>query len=218
MNSIPCDSSSLISLGDNCILRILENMNAKFVIPKGVKIEVIDAPLSTKRFKLRAIQMDALLKKGVLQVIDDPRVFDYAQKIADLSNRLFEYGGKNVKIIHHGEAEVMACAKLLNEDTILSDERTTRHLLEDPDQLKKYMQARTGLDLKMDEEVENELAKELNGMNVIRSAEIFAYAYEKRLMPQYATKQSLEAGLYAVKFSGCSITDEEIREYIELID
>jgi predicted nucleic acid-binding protein len=216
MTRIPCDSSSLISLSDNCVLRLLEGLGHKFVIPKRIKMEVFDNPLSTKRFKLKALQINSYIKKGVIEVIEDPFIYDYAQKITDLANSLLSYHGSNVKIIHQGEAEVIACLKVLKENTILLDERTTRHLIEDPDQLKKYMQSRTNLILEMDEQVKKALAKELSNVNVIRSAEVFAYAYEKGLMPQYG-KEALEGGLYALKFSGCSITDDEIKDYVELL-
>ena len=214
---IPCDSSSLISLSDNCLLRILENSKKKFVIPKRVKMEIFDAPFSTKRFKLRAIQINSYLKRGVLEVIDDPFIHEYAEKITDLANSLLSYSGDYIKIIHQGEAEVIACAKHLNEGTVVIDERTSRHLIEDTDLLKRYMESRTGLRLEMNGTAQKKLAKELDGISVIRSAEIFAYAYEKQIFPQYSSKGALEAGLYALKFSGCSITDEEIKDYIELL-
>ena len=214
---IPCDSSSLISLGDNCILRVLESTGNKFVIPKRVKMEVFDTPLASRRFKLRAIQIDHFIKKGAIEVIDDPFISDYASRIANLANSLLKYHGNGVKIIHSGEAEVMGCVKFLHGNTMVLDERTTRHLVEDPEQLKNYMEARTGLRLEMDEQIKKQLAKELAGINIIRSAEVFAYAYEKKLLPQYEMKEALEGGLYALKFSGCSITDEEIREYLELL-
>jgi len=213
---IPCDSSSLISLSDNCILRVLENNKNKFVVPKRVKMEVFDSPFSTKRFKLRAIQINSFIKRGVIEVIDNPFIYSYAQEITDLANSLLNYKGDYIKIIHQGEAEVIACAKLLKENTVVLDERTTRHLIEDIDKLKKYMESRTGLRLEVNEGAKKKLEKELSGIDVIRSAEIFAYAYEKQVLP-YNTKDALEAGLYALKFSGCSITDEEIKDYVELL-
>lgn len=213
---IPCDSSSLISLSDNCILRVLENNKNKFVVPKRVKMEVFDSPFSTKRFKLRAIQINSFIKRGVIEVIDNPFIYSYAQEITDLANSLLNYRGDYIKIIHQGEAEVIACAKLLKENTVVLDERTTRHLIEDIDKLKKYMESRTGLRLEVNEGAKKKLEKELSGIDVIRSAEIFAYAYEKQVLP-YNTKDALEAGLYALKFSGCSITDEEIKDYVELL-
>ena len=61
-----------------------------------------------------------------------------------------------------------------------------------------------------------ELQKKLIGINVIRSAEVVANAYEKDLLP-WKGKQVLEAALYAVKYSGCSITREEIEEYQKIL-
>jgi len=195
----------------------MEGGEHRFVIPKRIRMEIFDAPFSTKRFKLRAIQMNSFLKRGVIEVIDDPFIYDYAERVAGLANSLLTYHGDNVRIIHQGEAEVIACMKFLKSNTILIDERTTRHLIEDPDQLKKYMKSRTGLDVEINEKAKRELMKEFRGVSVIRSAEIFAYAYEKRLFPQYDVKEALEGGLYALKFSGCSMTDEEIKDYIELL-
>ena len=123
----------------------------------------------------------------------------------------------DVRIIHNGEAECIALYKLIEADAFLVDERTTRHLIEAPEKLHEYMQSR--LSRKIDVNMRAiELSKKVIGkMNVIRSSEVLAFAYENGLLNLEENKKTLEAALYALKFSGCSITEEEIQEYIKLL-
>jgi predicted nucleic acid-binding protein len=218
MARIVCDSSSLVSLSDNCFLFLLEDLkDTEFLIPAGVKQEIIDKPITSKRFELSAIRLNRLVAQGRLKVFSDPDVLHYSKRITDLANSLLMYGNDYVKIMHEGEAETIGCLKVLKENALLIDERTTRQLIEGPDQLKKYMEARTGYNLKVNENSKRELEKELSGIRVIRSVELLAYAYEKGLLEKFGTNKILEAGLWSLKFSGCSMTDDEIREYVQML-
>ena len=43
--NIVCDTSSLISLADNCLLKHLAKINANFLVPQGVRSELVENPL-----------------------------------------------------------------------------------------------------------------------------------------------------------------------------
>ena len=219
MKKIVCDASSIISISDNCLLSVLDQMHDKMqlVISKRVKEELIDKPLKTHRFALKALILRKFLNNGMMEVYDKAEINDYAKRITDLANSLLSYKKRQLMILHRGEAESLACLKSLGENTLLVDERTTRHLIEDPELLQKYMENITQHRLNMNNEVLDELQKELKGINVIRSSELLAYAYEKGMLEGLDSKRVLEAGLYALKFSGCSITRDEIKEYTHLL-
>ena len=217
MRKIVCDASSVISLAENCFLPLLQDLkNAEFIVSKCVEKEIVEKPLATRRFGLEAVRAGLLVEKGIIKVVDDPFIQEYTKKITDLANSLLKYKEGYVKIMHEGEAQSIACLKFLGAKTLLIDERTTRLLIEDIELLKKYIESRTGFKLEIDENVLCQIKKESAEINVIRSCEILAYAYENNLLKDFGDKV-FETGLWALKFSGCSITDEEIKEYLDLL-
>lgn len=217
MKKIICDASPLISLSDNCMLGIIEKFeNVEFFIPQGVKKEIVDTPLHIRRFELKAIFMEKFIKSKVLKIFDDPKIIKYGDYYTDLANKLFRYKNKNIKILQKGEAQSLGCLKTLKDKNLMVDERTTRHMIENIDLLQKYMEDRMGIGLDLNKEAKEELEEDLRDINVIRSSEILAYAYEKGLLGE-KRPELLEGGLWALKFSGCSITKEEIYEYMKLL-
>lgn len=214
---IVCDSSSLISLSDNCLLGIIGNLRSvRFIVPMKVREEIIDNPLRTKRFELKAVLMDNFLKNSGLEIFNHPKIPEYSKYYTDLANGLFRYKGRDIKIIQEGEASGLACLKILKEDSMLVDERTTRLLIEDMDLLKKYIEKRTNLTLDVNVNKREQLEEELSRINVMRSSELFAYAFDKGYFTSMR-KQVLEGGLWGLKFSGCSITEDEINDYLKLL-
>ncbi|MCD6522198.1 MAG: hypothetical protein J7K68_00460 [Candidatus Diapherotrites archaeon] len=217
MHEIVCDASSLISLSDNCLLWILNELEASFLVPHSVKLEIVDYPLQSKRFELKALRLNEAITDGVLKVIHEPRVRNRANEILRLANSVFKYGGHTVKIIHKGEAETIALMKEKGYQTLLIDERTTRLLIEDIYALKKYIESRTGFRIKMNREIVKDLQKKLRDIRVVRSGDLVAYAYEQGLLDRYGTKEALKATLYGVKYAGCAITNEEIEQYVKML-
>ncbi len=219
MSLLVWDSSSLISLGDNCLNKVVEKLaeEHKLFITRGVVAEIVEHPFHTKLFKYKALLLKHLIDEGVLRIVDDGEVQRKADELINLTNSLMEYKGKRVKIVQRGEAEAMAAYKLLKADALFVDERTTRHLIEDPVKVRDYMQNRTGYKVSMDKDVLREIKIELSDINVLRSTEVIAFAYEKGWLDECMGKTCLEAALYAAKFAGCSITKEEISEYVRML-
>ena len=217
MNKIICDAGPLISLADNCAIDLLQKFNNKFLIPEAVKKEIITNPLNTRRFELKAIILDEVIKKGEIKVIKQTKEIEkQANEVITLSNNLLKVQGKNIKIVHKGEADAIGALIALKEKNFLIDERTTRHLIEDPEKVQEYMQSKTKYKVQLNQNILEELKKKLKGIQVIRSAEIIANAYEKGILP-WKEPKALEAALYAVKYAGCSITREEIKEYVKML-
>ncbi len=214
---IICDAGPLISLADNCAINLLSKFNNNFYITKSVEKEIVNHPMDTKRFKLKAIMLKEAIQKGEIKRIEETsKMQQEAREVIELANNLLHVQGKAIKIVHEGEASAIGALIALNEKNLLIDERTTRHLIEDPEKVKEYMQSKTKYKIKMNENVLRELQKKFKGIKVIRSSELIANAYEKNLLP-WKDAKSLEAALYAVKFAGCSITKEEIKEYVRML-
>jgi predicted nucleic acid-binding protein len=215
--TVICDASSLISLSDNCLLWLLGKLKANFVIPVGVKKEIFDNPIRSRRYELKALRLGSALDNGWISVLDLPGIRRQAGRIVDMANSSFQYRKRNVKILQEGEAETLALMLREKYKSLLIDERTTRLLVEDTETLKKYIEAKTRFRLRANRQVLNQLRNEFRGIKVIRSSELLAFAFERGLLNTYNRQnRALHAGLYGLKYSGCAITDEEIDQYLEL--
>ncbi len=221
MTEIACDSSSLISLGNNCTLNLIpffsDNHDVDFYISKAVKQEIVDRPTQTKKFKFTGLKMNQLIQEGYLKVIDEP-VKEYTNRFLELSNSLLssKETGENIEILHRGEAEAIGTLKYLGTNNLLIDERTTRLLIEDIHVLKDYISSRVKEEIEIEKDVKEKIDIETNDIDVIRSSELIARGYETGFFKE-KTKDMLEGSLYGVKFAGCAIKSEEIKEYLKLI-
>jgi len=211
---IVVDSSSIISLAVNCLCPVMESFGAQFVVTPKVYDEIVSTPSGNRRFALEAMRIKTLLSSGVVQI--QPVKTDLHERILYAANKVYSIQGKDLKIIHHAEAEALGLAGEVNAKAFLIDERTTRLLAEDPYELKELLSYRNRADVKVNEVWLKKFKDVLPNIPMIRSAEIVAIAYEKGLltkMHEVEDKSVLEAALAALKFSGCSISWDEIHEY-----
>ena len=133
----------------------------------------------------------------------------------DAANAMFTSSSGSVYLIGPGEASCLALSEILNEKQIKNvisiDERTMRILVEKPENLEKLLSRKlhTRVNLK------KENFERFNGFKIIRSAELVYVIYKKDLT-RLKDKQTLDALLWAVKFKGCSISEDEIQEIQKL--
>jgi len=214
------DSSTLISFSMNGLFQEIRDLKrifrGRFIIAKEVREEIIDKPLTTKRFELEALRMQELLEEGILEMpsclgIKDSQVSERTQEILREANNLFYSEKREVEIIGKGEASCLALGKILSEKKIKNiiavDERTTRVLGESPENLVKLLENKLHTRIKM-----NKRSLDfVKGFKFIRSTELIYIAYKKGLIT-IRKGQVLDALLYALKFKGCAISDEEIEE------
>ena len=118
-------------------------------------------------------------------------------------------------LIQDGEAETLALMKQLNARMLVIDERNTRMLVEDIKGLQTYLESKIGRIIP-DEKKIRQLQDLLAGIKICRSTELIALAFEQGFLDEELEKsrESLEAALYAVKFSGCAVSDREIQEFL----
>jgi hypothetical protein len=213
------DSSSIISLALNGILDILKELksvfNGKFIIPREVKRETIEKPINIKKFELEALKIKNLLDDKILELPESININNYeiervSQDILRTSNNLFIARGKPIHIIDKGEAECLALSKLCEKKNIKNvitvDERTTRMLCENINNLKKLLEKKLHTRVKYKKKTNF-----LSSIQCIRSAELLYIAHQKNLV-KLKNGNVLDALLYAVKFKGCAISDKEILE------
>jgi len=215
------DSGALISFSMNGITRIIRELkgifNGKFLITSEVKRECIDVPIKIKKFELEALKIKKLLDDGILELpssvgISDSEIEKADQRFLEIANSTFNGRGRDIHILDHGEASCLALSKILTEkgiDNIIAvDERTTRLLVERPENLKHIFEERMNTKVT----IKSENTKFFKGFRIIRSAELAYVAYKKNLVDLKDGALVLDALLYALKFKGAAISGEEIEE------
>jgi len=221
MKAIIFDASSLISLSMNGLLPELKELrkifDGKFIITGQIKKEVIDKPLTIKKFELEALKIKQLFDEKVLELpssvgIKDNEILEQTAKLVDIANNLFIGREKEIHLISSGEASCLALGKLLEgkriNNIIAIDERTMRMLVEKPENLQKLLQRK----LHTRVIIKKKNFSAFKGFKIIRSAELVYIAYKKGLVKLKNGKTVLDALLWAVKSKGCSISNEEINE------
>ena len=211
---ISADSSAIISLSMNCLSGVLNELGKEIAVPPGVYEEVIAKPIVSQRFAMGSMRINKLFDNRIFLVRKpDPKL---TQEILDGFNSAFVIRKQPMKIIHEGEAEALALTRFHDVEALLIDERTTRLILEDPQQLRKLLSKQNNDNVQLDIGKINDVKKLIPPVSIIRSAEIAAIAYEKGILSKYLSEDGgnlIEAVLCALKFSGCAITWSEIEEY-----
>jgi hypothetical protein len=218
------DAGALISFSMNgvtdYIRRLKEIFKGKFLITNEIKGEIVDKPIKIKKFELEALKLKELIDTGVLEMpsslgIKDSDIQKEAQIILGLANSTFQGRGKDIHILDMGECASLALSRMLTKKGISNvlaiDERTTRLLVEKPENLKSL------LEKKMNTKVTFKSGnfKYFKGVRIIRSTELAYVAYKKGLV-KLKGPQVLDALLYAMKFKGAAISGEEIEQIKKL--
>ncbi|MFH0906420.1 MAG: hypothetical protein V1824_03725 [archaeon] len=214
------DTGVLISFSDTCLISILHNLKEKFdefILAPAVKFESLDKSNQNMRFKLSTYRIRKQMDSLTFTVYKGSKELENRRnQILEIANSLFSLRGHDLNIMHYGEAECLALLSLTNAKYLAIDERTTRMLLEEPNALidvftRKYNTSKISFDKKR----YNKLKELIGEVYVIRSSDLIAFSYENNLCGNAVTnKDELKAALYALKFSGCSVSFEEIEEYI----
>lgn len=216
MKSIIFDSGPLINFAMNGSLHILKKLkkefNGDFLITKEVKQEIIDTPLNIKRFELGALQLKSLYDEGIIKLADiTPQQVDELRKkrdeIMNTANTTFKTKKKYVHLIDKGESAVLALSNTIGPNLIVIDERTTRILCENPENLKKLLEKKLHTPITANKKNYPHFKE----YKIIRSTELAYIAYKKGLF-NIKNPRALEAMLYGLKYKGCSISEAEIEE------
>ena len=225
MKSILFDTGPIISLSTNNLLFLLPELKkaygGEFILVESVKKELVDKPMKGKKFKFEALQVQKMIQDGVFKVMKDPKIFDKAQKMLDLSNRVFRVRRQPLQILQMGEVEAITAAIELKADAFVCDERITRTLIESPRKLEQLYERRLHEDVKIDDKALREFSEKVKTVKVIRSVELVTVAFEKGMLDKYvvkipqARKQLLDSLLWAVKLHGAAVTPDEIRDLVQ---
>ncbi len=213
------DASTLISFTMNGLFEEIRKLKGvfkgEFLITQEVKREIIDNPIRVRKFQLEALKLKQLLDEKILEMpssfgINNGEISDKTQETLKIANSSFIGDGKEIHLIDLGEASCLALSRMLEqkriENVVAIDERTTRMLIEKPENLKELLERRLHVRIKIKEEN----LKFFKEFKVIRSTELAYVIWKKELIN--LKNGVLEALLYSLKFNGASISDTEIDE------
>jgi len=223
MKILILDAGPLISLSLNGLLHTIEILKEKFsdvvfVVTPSVKKETIDNALLIKKYKLEAVKLQTMIDKKILNLSSDfvsNNALDKEEKrILKLTNSSYKADGKFLSIVHSGEASCLAFANLCKCDNlIVIDERATRLFTESPENLKQIMERKLHTPVLMS----SKNFREFEHFKFIRSTELVYFAYKNNLYDYKKNNSTLDALLYALKYSGVAISSKEINE-MKLLD
>ena len=221
------DTSVIISLSTSGMIKYLEKLpKVKWTIGTWVEKEALDKALREDKWKWEALNTIWAFKKKLIKINKNQKSKNLAYEFMNVANHLYFVRGEPIKIIHYGEAEVIALAKMLNTPYIGIDEKTTRLLIENPWNLKNLLESKLHVPIEVNAKNMDIINKEYSNFKLIRSADIMYYAFVKGTFDNwikgfdewvYGNPKDLllEAILWKLKFSGCSITEEEINNYLK---
>lgn len=222
---ILCDASSLISLTRSCFDNVLSYMHnafdLRFFISPSVEGEIITRPLSlkSKQYALSALRLKNMINRKIIIRLDaDLR--DKAEDTLNVANKIFFVKGKPINIIHMGEIEIVVLSKHLGINSLLLDERTTRMLIESPFKYKKHLEKEFRVNVMLNKKNLSIFQKLTQDIKIIRSSELLIIAYENGLFDNLKSlrKDTLSAGLYNLKYSGCAIRYDEIERFMKRVN
>ncbi len=229
MRTIVFDASSLISMSTSCLLwtlkKLKERFNVRFVIPPEVKRECVDNAMHNYRWGLGSERIKSLIESGIIDVVDPENLKEVTDEFMNFANNVFEARGKAIKIIHAGEAELIALASLTGAETICVDEKTMRLLMEKPENLHMTLQSKLHTKVNFNQDIIEKLRNALptgSSQKVIRSTEIISLAYSEGIMSKDLGNISdgsnaLKMALWSLRFAGCSISSQEINDYVKML-
>ncbi|MBS3081197.1 hypothetical protein J4221_07030 [Candidatus Pacearchaeota archaeon] len=226
MKPLIFDAGPLINFSMNGLLDVLtklkERFNGEFLITKEVKREIIDTPLTIKKYELEGIRLEKLFNQGIIKHADitDKQVEELRvirENLLQIANNTYKSNSRYIHILDKGEAAAFALSIILKkykniDSYLVIDERTARVLCENPENLRKLLEKKFNTKIKAN--LSN--YKEFEQFKIIRSTELAYIAYKNNLIP-IKDSRTLEAMLYALKYHGCSISEEEIKEMINMV-
>lgn len=218
METVICDASSLISLSDTCYLNILKlfKKQVRFIIPRIVEYEAITRPMKIRQYSLHAHRLRRLIKDKNMDIIEDNHTL--LNDIMNTGNNIFYRKGKSIHLIDKGECGMIACTIERDIRYMLIDERTTRTLVEAPDVLKKHFEKEFHVHISTNIENLEKFTQMTKGLKILRSSELVIFAYKKGYFNSFSNpKTVLKSALYRLKYTGCSLSFEEIDDYISSV-
>ncbi len=211
------DSGPLISLSNTCLLNVLDYIPGEFYITPAVYKEVYGHPHTKKIYAWSAENINELIGKKILVQTLSARDLSLVEHLDHVLNTVFYSSRGPIRILQRGELEAVVLASRLDKILIM-DERTLRLVIEDPDQLRGRLGRKIHSWVKVNQSRLEEARQLIRDIFVARSVDLVAYAYEKGFLhDRKDPKAALRAALYALKYHGCAVSEDEIERFLKTL-
>lgn len=223
MKELVIDSSSLISLATNCLMWVIDKLresnDIQFIITPSIHKEVIEKSMNIDKFRLSGIRVLKRLCNGAIIVKETD--MSLTNKLVDIANKIYSVKGDDYHVLHEGELGLIPLAIENKSYTLVCDERIFSRMITDPEGLKRIFENRLHTAVSINQDKLNEFKELTKDIEIFKSSDLIAIAYEKGLMNEYIRecaskklgKDLLTGSLWALKMSGCSISMLDIKEY-----
>jgi predicted nucleic acid-binding protein len=215
------DTGTMITLSGTCLMNVFKNFvranKIDLMISNTIAQESVWNPINNKKFALNAARIKYAISEQIVKTVPkDSQISFEMEKILKIANHIYFTQHGPLTIIQAGEAEALALAKIYNSKAMFIDERTTRSLIENPLRLKQVLERRQEETVKINQENLDAIKGMFPTLKMFRSVDIIALAFEQDLFDHELAhgKLELEAALWAAKFNGCAVSENEINEYL----
>lgn len=216
-----CDSSTLICLSHCCLMHVLDYLavhaDLEFYIPGEVFREAIERPDHMKSHAWSSIKIMQMVNKGTIKVVHrDEKAMEICRDIDRLANNTLFSGSEPIRMVHDGEAHMLALAKRMDLKFMLIDERSTRMLFENPELLREHFEQEFRSRVNISRSNFEELSSMFRDFRFLRSTELTYMAYKKGYFNSFKESKlkAFQYALYALKFQGSSISYSEINSIV----
>lgn len=228
MRTLIFDTGPVINLTLNNLLWVLGKMNERFkgdfLITPGVKRELIDKPLNSKKFGFEALQVIRAVRKKYVSVISGDKFHNDALHLMGLANNVYSVHGRPIQILQYAEMESLIAAEKLNAEAMVVDERTLRVIVEKPQELASLLRRRLHSNIVVNKKELKRFNEEVGSVKLIRSIELVTVAYELGILDQFVPSEMpngrrklLDSLLWSFKLDGCAISRREIDDLVKYV-
>ena len=211
--------SLVISRLDWILPLLKKQFGGKFYITPAVHHELIERPLTIRRFEFEALQVLKLVREGVLEVYDQVPM-DKVKELQSLANSSFLMENKTIDVLQSGELESVASALKLNAAGVVMDERTLRLFIENSSAMVQLLSKRFQKNITTDTNKIKQFTQQFKTSSfvIIRSIELASLAYRLGYLNSYLPDQKngkdilLDSIFWTIKLNGCAVTEEEIND------
>lgn len=222
------DAGPVITLTLNNLLGTLGDLKSrfkgKFAITPGVKRELIDKPLNTKKFEFEALQIIRAIRKKYIEVLEDNTLESRTMELLEIANNIYYSKRHPIKILDYGEIESLVASIKYKADAMVVDERTMRTIIEKPDALAEILRNKLHRRIDVDKTALREFKEQVGDLRMIRSVELVTVAFQLGLLDLYipneipnGRRKLLDALLWGVKLNGCAVNAKEMREILRMV-
>jgi hypothetical protein len=199
------------------LLRKLKSLyNGDFLATSSVYEETVGRAARSLRFRYEGHRLKELIDDGIITIYSDKELSDKIANLANLINHTFYANGQPLTIVQKGEMSTLVASVEEKANTFAVDEKTARLLVEDALALKPWLEHKLHTKIKINSDIMKRWCSQIENKFIpLRSADFAMAAWSTGILGDDI--DVLFSLLWALKFAGCAITEDEINFYMQKV-